>query len=106
MKYVDVMKYCLSLPQSRRSGLSPTGNAFALMVGEKTFGYFETAVPIQWQFSLRVSPEHFVELPNPPQVRQANNAHDGYWITIQRVENFNAELLRELIAWSYQQAIE
>ena len=104
MNYIDVMKYCLSFPDAERKLITPSGNEFALTVGENSFGYFETGAPIQWQFTLRVTPENFDELPNPPKVRQAKHRPEDHWITIERVENFDGELLKELIAWSYQRA--
>lgn len=106
MKYVEVMQYCLSFPNSERRVLNRSGNAFALTVGSKPFGYFETGAPIQWQFSLQVTPQHYDELPNPPQVRQASGKPGDNWITIQRVENFDEEFLKELIDWSYQQVAQ
>lgn len=72
MKYVDVMKYCLSLPGAERKP---------------------------------VSPELFEALPAPPQIRKATDKEDGDWITIQRVENFDTEHLKQLITWSYHQAL-
>lgn len=104
MTYIDVMKYCLSLPGAERKAVSPSGNRFAFTIGANIFGYFETGAPIQWQFSLRVTPEHFDELPNPPKVRQVAEWTEDHWITIRRVENFDGEFLKELIGWSYQRA--
>jgi len=105
MSYIDVMKYCLSFPNAARKPLTASGTVFALVVGESAFGYFETGAPIQWQFSLRVPAEQFDSLPNPPMVRQASDKPDDNWITIERVENFNSNSLRELISWSYQKAL-
>ena len=104
MNYIDVMKYCLSFPDAERTLITPSGNEFALTVGPHPFGYFETGAPIQWQFTLRVTPERFDELPDPPKVRQAKHREEDHWITIERVENFDGDLLKELIAWSYQRA--
>ena len=106
MKYTEVMKYCLSFPDAERELLSPAGNAFALTVGSRAFGYFETGAPIQWRFSVRVSEQQFHELPNPPQVRQARDKPEDHWITIARVENFDGEFLKELIEGSYQRALQ
>lgn len=104
MNYIDVMKYCLSFPNAERISLTEKGNIFALSVGTTPFGYFETGAPIQWQFTLRVTAEHFDELPDPPKVRQAKDKGEDHWLTIERVENFDGDLLKELIAWSYQRA--
>lgn len=104
MTYIDVVRYCLSFPGTQRQVLNEAGNAFGLMVGQSMFGHFETGAPIQWQFTLRVTPEHFEELPNPPHVRQAQSPQGDHWITIRRVENFDDQLLKNLIDWSYQHA--
>ena len=108
MKYVDVMKYCLSLPDAARKPLNAEGNAFAFTVGESVFGHFATGAPIQWRLSLRVTLQNFEALPSPPRIRQAqdqfNTDHDDYWITITRVENFDDDQLKALIDWSYQRA--
>lgn len=105
MNYIDVMKYCLSFPDTQRQVLTASGTKFALIVKDKPFGYFETGAPIQWQFSLRVTAEHFEELPNPPMVRKATDKPEDHWITIERVENFNSHHLKELISWSYNAAL-
>jgi len=108
MKYVEVLKYCLSLPQSERKSLNGEGSAFALTVSDSVFGHFATGAPIQWRLSLRVTQQHFEELPSPPRIRQAqdqfNIEHDDFWITISRCENFDDDLLKDLINWSYQRA--
>jgi predicted DNA-binding protein (MmcQ/YjbR family) len=104
MTYNEVMKFCLSFPGAERKTLTESGNAFGLMVGTKMFGYFETGAPIHWQFSLRVTPEHFDELPSPPNVRKVTEREDDHWLTIARVDSFDGELLKELISWSYQRA--
>ena len=104
MKYVEVMRYCLSLPNTKQEALNASGKAFALKVGNNVFGQFETGAPIAWQFKLRVTPEHYEELPNPPKVRQVKDMDDDNWLIIERVENFDDEFLKELIDWSYQRA--
>ena len=106
MKYVEVMRYCLSLTNTRQEALNASGRAFALKVGDNVFGQFETGAPIAWQFKLRVTQEHYEELPNPPKVRQVKEKErgDDYWLIIERVENFDDAFLKELIDWSYQRA--
>lgn len=104
MTYTDVVKYCLTFPNTRRQVLSDSGSAFALMVDTRMFGHFATGAPVQWQFSLRVTPEDFKALPYPPHVRQDDSRQDDHWITIRRVENFDEHLLKSLIDWSYRKA--
>lgn len=105
MKYVDVLKYCLALPAAQKHYSSASGNAFSLTVGNEPFAYFETGAPIQWQFVIRVTPVLFDELHKPPQVRKTER-DKGHWLTIARVENFDEEHLKELIQWSYRQALK
>lgn len=103
MTYSDVLKYCLSLPNTQKHYSSTKGNAFSLSVGDEAFAYFETGAPIQWQFVVRVTPALFEQLHRPPQVRKTEK-ENGHWLTIARVENFDEDYLKQLIQWSYQQA--
>lgn len=104
MQYVEVIKFCLSLPRTKRVAASDLGNAFKLCVDESVFGYFETGAPVQWHFSLRVAPDKSDDFLNPPSVRKAADKTDDNWLTIQRVENFDEDLLKELIQGSYERA--
>jgi predicted DNA-binding protein (MmcQ/YjbR family) len=104
MTYADVLKYCLSLPDTKKHYNSDKGNAFSLKVGNEPFAYFETGAPIQWQFVVRVTPALFDQLHRPPQVKKTEK-EKGHWIIITRVENFDETQLKDLIQWSYQQAV-
>ena len=102
MKYIEVLQYCLALPDTSKHYSSQAGNAFSLTAGDAAFAYFETGAPIQWQFVVRVTEELYDKLHNPPQVRKTDRG-DGHWLVITRVENFDEGLLKELIHWSYEQ---
>lgn len=104
MKYSDVLKYCLALPDTQKHYSSNSGNAFSLTVDNEPFAHFETGAPIQWQFIVRVTAALHEELHNPPQVRKTER-EKGHWLIIARVENFEEERLKELIQWSYRQAL-
>ncbi len=103
MKYIDVLKYCLSLPDTRKESEVGQGQRFTLLRQDQPFAFFETGAPIQWQFVIRVSADQYESFYNPPQVRKTDRK-PGFWIVITRVENFDGELLKDLIQWSYQQA--
>lgn len=105
MKYVDVMKYCLSLEGVTRKKISPSGDAFAFAVEENVFAYFETGAPVAWRFSLLVSDEDYENLFNPPKIIRAKDKPEGNWMTIGRVEAMEDAPLLRLINWSHQQAI-
>ena len=76
----------------------------AYQVGGKTFAYFKTSEPEQWRFSLRVTPERFVELTGVPGVRPARYLGRFHWVTIVQPCSFPADYLDELLDWSYQKA--
>ncbi|WP_317931604.1 hypothetical protein [Halioxenophilus sp. WMMB6] len=102
MKCAEVIKYCLSLPDSEQQLLNSEGTSMAFTIGKRPFAYFETGAPIQWQFSLQVTEALFNDLYSPPKIRQVEKG-DGYWLTITRVENFADEDLMDMIRWSYRE---
>lgn len=105
MNYVDVIRYCLALPNTRRETTSASGNAFAINYAEVPFGTFRTGAPVQWKFSLRVSEMQHRDMHNPPRIFQAKTEDqwdNDYWLTIARVESCDEAQLKEMIDWSYQ----
>ena len=81
-------------------------NFLAYPVGGKTFAYFRTSEPERWRFSVRVSPGRFVELTGIPGVKPAWYRGRFHWVTIVKVRQFPAAYFADLIAWSYQRAID
>jgi predicted DNA-binding protein (MmcQ/YjbR family) len=83
---------------------APT-NVLAYSVGGKNFAYFKTSEPEQWRFSIRVSPDRFVELTGVPGVKPARYMGRFHWITIVNVDHFPPAYLVELVEWSYRKAL-
>lgn len=74
-------------------------------VGGKSFAYFKTSEPERWRFSVRVTPDRFVELTGVPGVKPARFMGRFHWVTIVDVKSFPADYLAELVGWSYQHAL-
>ena len=73
------------------------------VIGKK-FAYFKTSAPEQWRFSLRVTPERFLELTDQAGIKPARYMHRFHWVSIVAVAGVDPDYLRELIAWSYAKA--
>jgi predicted DNA-binding protein (MmcQ/YjbR family) len=71
----------------------------------KTYAYFKTSAPEQWRFSVRVTPDRFIELTDVPGVKPARFRARHHWITIVDVSKFPADYLTELVAGSYRRAV-
>ena len=80
-------------------------NVLVYSVGGKNFAYFKTSEPERWRFSVRVSPDRFVELTDMPGVKPARYMGRFHWVTIVNVEQFPAAYLSELVTWSYSKAL-
>lgn len=73
------------------------------MRGRK-FAYFKTSDPERWRFSVRVTPDRFVELTDVPGVRPARWRGRYGWVTIVDVARFPGDYLQALVEASYQRA--
>jgi predicted DNA-binding protein (MmcQ/YjbR family) len=74
-------------------------------VCDKKFAYFKTSEPERWRFSVRVSPDRFVELTDVPGVKPARYRGRYGWITIVNVSSFSSSYLRDLVKSSYERAL-
>jgi predicted DNA-binding protein (MmcQ/YjbR family) len=74
-------------------------------VGGSKFAYFKTSLPERWRFSIRVTPDRFIELTDVPGVKPARYRGRYHWITIVNVSSFPALYLGELVDASYQRAL-
>ncbi len=81
-------------------------NILVYAVGAKTFAYFKTSEPERWRFSMRVTPDRFLELTDRPGVKPARYMGRFHWITIVEVDKFPADYLIELLDSSYRRAFE
>ncbi|MDC8760860.1 MmcQ/YjbR family DNA-binding protein [Janthinobacterium fluminis] len=96
---------CGRLPGAVRHLHGPPSNILVYAVGGKQFAYFKTSEPEAWRFSVRVSPERFVELTDMPGIKPARYMGRFHWVTIVRVEAMPEAYLEELLAWSHQRAM-
>lgn len=81
------------------------GNILVYFVGDKRFAYFKTSEPEKWRFSLRVTPDRFVELTDVPGIKPARYFARFHWVTIVNPRSLPADYLNELIEWSYRKAL-
>jgi len=81
-------------------------NILVYSVGDKKFAYFKTSEPEQWRFSIRVSPDRFIELTDVPGIKPARYMGRFHWVTIVDPNCLPKEYLLELIRWSYDKAFQ
>lgn len=104
MDVAAVKELCNGYPGVFSTLFGPPSNVLVYYVGGKKFAYFKTSEPEQWRFSLRTSPERFVELTDVPGIKPARYMAKFHWVTIVAVSAMPADYLQELIAWSYTKA--
>lgn len=104
MNVSDVKALCASFAEASFIERAEPSNILTYKVRGRNFAYFKTSAPERWRFSIRVSPERFLELTDQPNIKPARYMHRFHWITIVNVSAFNAEYLNELVEWSYWKA--
>ena len=104
MDVAAVKEHCSRLPGATSVVHGPPSNVLVYKVGGRNFAYFKTSTPEQWRFSLRVTPDRFLELTDVPGIKPARYMARFRWVTIVEVDSVPADYLRELIAWSYDKA--
>lgn len=105
MDVAALKRYCGRFPGARPVLLAEPMNVLCYRVDARTFAYFKTSEPERWRFSLRVAPERFLELTDMPGVKPARWMGRWRWVTIVDVSAFPAGYLRELVGWSYGDAV-
>ncbi len=106
MNTKQLKQRCSQFPGATDTLYGEPSNILVYEVGGKKFAYFKTSEPEQWRFSLRVTPERFVELTDQPGVKPARYMGRFHWITIVDVSRFPADYLVELLEASYQRALD
>lgn len=101
----ELKKYCGSLPGAREELVGEPSNILVYKIGEKKFAYFKTSQPEKWRFSIRVSPELYIEMTDQDGIKPARYMHRFHWVTIVQVNSMPAGYLKELIHWSYDKAL-
>lgn len=105
MNVNQVRDVCASYPGVQSDRLIAPANILVYSVAGKKFAYFKTSEPERWRFSLRVSPERFLELTDQPGVKPARYMQRFHWVTIVNVSGFDEQYLTNLINWSYNKAL-
>ena len=100
----EVKKYCMSFAAVMEKDIGEPSNILSFSVYNKKFAYFKTSEPERWRFSLRVTPERFLELTDQPGIKPARYMRRFYWVSIINVRSVDEDYLKELIDWSYSKA--
>jgi len=98
-------KICERFPGARSHLYSHPSNILVYFIGDKKFAYFKTSDPEKWRFSIRVTPDRFVELTDVPGIKPARYMARFHWVTIVNPRSLPADYLLELIDWSYRRAL-
>ncbi|MGO4221579.1 MmcQ/YjbR family DNA-binding protein [Lysobacter sp. TAF61] len=105
MDTLQLQAHCTRFRGATRVLHAAPSNILVYSVGGKTFAYFKTSEPERWRFSIKVSPERFVELTDVPGMKPARYMGRYRWITIVDVRRVPEDYLIELVDWSYRQAL-
>lgn len=100
----QLKELCRRYPGAVETLHGAPGNILVYKVGGKTFAYFKTSEPEMWRFSVRASPDRFLELTDVPGVKPARYMGRFHWVTVVEVQKFPEDYLAELVEWSYRKA--
>jgi len=89
--------YCSQLPGAEHQLVGPPGNVLVYGVGERQFAYFKLSDPEKWRFSIRTTPERFLELTDMPGIKPARYLGRFHWVTIVDVRSMPPDYLQELV---------
>ena len=106
MNTKQLQKFRNNLPGTNERLLPAPNNILVYSLDKTNFAYFKTSEPEKWHFSIKVSPDRFVELAGVPGVKPARYRDRYHWITIVDMRNFPPAYLRELVAWSHRHAFD
>jgi predicted DNA-binding protein (MmcQ/YjbR family) len=106
MNVRQLRKFCSELPFANERLLADPANILVYSLDQRNFAYFKTSMPEMWRFSVKVTPDRFLELTGIPGVKPARYRGRYHWITIVNVKGFPAAYLRELVEWSHRHAFE
>ena len=101
----ELKQFCAALPGAQAVLYGAPSNILVYEVTGKKFAYFKTSTQEQWRFSLRTTPERFLELTDVPGIKPARYMARFHWVTIVDVGTVPADYLRELIEWSHLRAV-
>lgn len=101
MNVEKLKSFCLALPSSDEVERGTPSNILTYKLFDRNFAYFKTSEPERWRFSVRVSPDRFLELTDQPGIKPAKYMQRFYWVTIVNVAAVDENYLEELVLWSY-----
>lgn len=101
----QLISLCLSYSGAEEVLSGHPHNIKSYSVGQKKFAYFKTSQPEKWRFSLRVTPERFLELTDQLGIKPARYMQRFHWVTIVDVQTIEDESIKELLNWSYKKAL-
>jgi predicted DNA-binding protein (MmcQ/YjbR family) len=104
MNAYALKQFCRRFPHATEIRYGEPYNFLVYHVGGRKFAYFKTSQPERWRFSVRVTPDRFIELTDVPGVKPARYRGRFGWITIVDVSTFPRDYLMELVASSYERA--
>ncbi len=105
MNITQLKVFCGRLPGATSKLHGHPSNVLVYSVGGKQFAYFKTSEPEKWRFSIRVTPDRFVELTDVPGIKPARYMGRFHWVTIVSLSSVPPAYLRELVEWSYKKAM-
>ena len=88
MNVAQLKRFCRAFPNAIETAYGEPYNFLVYSVGGRKFAYFKTSDPEKWRFSMRVTPDRFVELTDMPGVKPARYRGRYGWITIVDVSAF------------------
>jgi predicted DNA-binding protein (MmcQ/YjbR family) len=106
MNVAGLKKFCAGLRGSTERLYEAPYNILVFQVGGKTFAYFKTSAPEKWRFSVRVTPDRFLELTDRPGIKPARYRGRYHWVTIVKVQSVPEDYLAELVRASYRRALD
>jgi predicted DNA-binding protein (MmcQ/YjbR family) len=104
MDVAAVKEHCRRYPGATSTLHAAPSNILVYYARGRKFAYFKTSDPEKWRFSIRTTPERFLELTDVPGIKPARYLARFHWVTIVDVSCVPADYLEELIAWSYARA--
>lgn len=105
MDIPSVKEHCSRFPGASSKLYGPPSNVLVYYAGGKKFAYFKTSEPERWRFSIRTTPERFLELTDVPGIKPARYMARFHWVTIVDVGAVPVDYLQALIEWSYAKAV-
>lgn len=105
MNTEQLKDFCRRLPGAEATLHGAPANILTYTVGGKRFAHFKTSEPERWRFSIKVTPERFIELTDVPGIKPARWLGRYRWITIVDVASMPTAYLSELVRWSYDNAL-